>query len=101
MRANDEYIARLRQSRDSRSVIKTRFVTLKGRVGDGNILVFEGDDDKIIYNKWISRISPALSYEVFVCNGKRRVCILQAILRDDLGTLANNTYMFIDRDYDE
>jgi hypothetical protein len=98
---NDAYLARLRQSRDAKSVIKIRFVTLRGRVGDTAIFVFEGDDDKIVYGRWIARLKPGLNYEIFVCGGKKRVRYLQGILNDDLGSLSNNTFLFIDRDFDD
>jgi Protein of unknown function (DUF4435) len=98
---NEEYLARLRKAREARSVIKIKFVTLKGRAGDASTLVFEGDDDKIAYGRWIARLKPDLCYEAFVCNGKRMVRELQDILYSDLGSLAERTYLFIDRDFDE
>lgn len=97
----NEYIDRLRFSRTARSVLKTKLVTLRSKIPSCPILVFEGDDDKIVYGRWIPRIRPNLSYAAFVCKGKRAVASVQKIAADDLGSLREGLYLFIDRDYDD
>lgn len=89
----------LRKARSRRAVIKMRFVTLRGRAGTIPILAFEGDDDKIVYSRWINRIRHGLKYEAFVCDGKRGVAQLKSMLDSDLGGLVLNTYFFVDRDF--
>ena len=94
-------IDNLRAARGRSSVIKMRFVTLKGASGDRPILAFEGDDDKIVYGRWIARINHLLRYEVFVCNGKRGVAELKSMLDRDLGSLNEAVYYFVDRDFND
>jgi len=94
-------VERLRSARTRRVVIKTKFVTLRGRCPDEIILVFEGDDDKVVYGRWIMRVRPELRYEVFLCDGKKGVAQLKEMLDKDLGNLANEVYYFIDRDFDD
>lgn len=94
-------IERLRASRHSRSVLKTKLVTLKGRIPNCPILVFEGDDDKVVYGRWMARLRHDVCYGAFVCKGKQGVATVQAILRDDLGSLKEGVYLFIDRDFDD
>lgn len=101
MMPTDPLLERMRSSRGSGAVIKTRFVTLVGASGGRPILAFEGDDDKIVYGRWINRINPNLKYEVFVCKGKSGVKSLKFMLDRDLGSIAKSSYMFVDRDFDD
>lgn len=98
---NDGYLAALRGSRNKPSVIKLKFISLKSRSSGLPIFVFEGDEDKIVYGRWISRLVPFLEYDVFICNGKRGVRALDGILAFDVGNLRDGTFMFVDRDFDD
>ena len=101
MSVDVEFLARLRKARDKQSVLKMRFVDLRGRCPKLPILAFEGDDDKIAYGRWISRLKPTLNYEPFVCKGKNGVRSLQRMLINDLGSLRDDVFLFVDRDYDD
>ena len=101
MMQSESYLHRLRSSRDSRSVMKMKLVMLRGKSPSRAILVFEGDDDKIVYGRWLPRLCPNIEYEVMVCKGKGGVCQTQKIVADDKGSLSGGIYLFIDRDYDD
>lgn len=96
-----DYISGLRDSRNSRSVLKLRLVTLRSQCPDCPLLIFEGDDDKIIYGRWIGRIRSDLDYVSFVCKGKRIVSTVQKIINEDRGSLRRGSFLFIDRDFDD
>jgi len=101
MMMQSDYITRLRESRDATSVLKMRLINLRGRIPGRPILVFEGDDDKVVYGRWIPRIRSNFYYAAFVCKGKRGVASVQKICDEDLGSLHKDVYLFIDRDYDD
>lgn len=101
MMSNNSYVNRLRAARTSESVIKTRFVTLFGASDGRPIFVFEGDDDKVVYGRWIRRIHATICYEVFVCKGKKAVSVLKRIIDRDLSSIGDGTYFFVDRDFDD
>ncbi|MCA3273974.1 MAG: DUF4435 domain-containing protein [Roseomonas sp.] len=65
------------------------------------VFVFEGDDDKIIYAQWLSRISPRLKYEPLPCEGKRNVLAFRDSLLLDEAGLRTNVLFFIDRDFND
>lgn len=95
----DPAVDYLRVARSRKSVVKTRFIALVGSSAGRPVLAFEGDDDKIVYGRWISRIKHDLQYEVFVCDGKKGVAELKSILDADLGGLGERVYYFVDRDF--
>jgi hypothetical protein len=98
---SDSYLEHLKSGRHSPAVLKIKLIQLKADAPGVVVLVFEGDDDKVIYSQWIRRIRPDLQYEPFPCNGKDGVLtLLDAVLRDR-GDLAKNVFFFIDRDYDD
>jgi hypothetical protein len=101
MMGNDSYLDTLRGARNKPAVIKLKFMSLKSRSSGSPIFVFEGDEDKIVYGRWISRIVPLLNYDVFICNGKRGIRALDSILAFDVGKLKDGTFMFVDRDFDD
>jgi hypothetical protein len=96
---HDSLIDTLRRARSRLAVVKTKFVSLKGASGNRPIFAFEGDDDKIVYGRWIARITNTLKYEVFVCGGKKEVAELKLMLDRDLGGLGKSVYYFVDRDF--
>jgi hypothetical protein len=65
------------------------------------VFAFEGDSDKPVYYQWTKQIRPDLSYEPFVCGGKKLVFQFREMLARDLGGLSNRVYFFIDRDFDD
>lgn len=95
------YLDRLRDSRDSSAVLKLRLAALRAAIPDHPILALEGDDDKIVFCRWIGRLRPGLRYEPFLCKGKRGVRQLKNSLARDLGGLDANVYFFVDRDFDD
>ena len=97
----NDLLAKMRNSRTSRSVLKLKLVNLRGRSPNIPLLIFEGDEDKIVYNRWLGRVTPNLNYEAFVCRGKSTVAVVQDIVRQDLGSLASKTFFLIDRDFDD
>jgi hypothetical protein len=78
-----------------------RLTTLRGRLPNSLIFAFEGDDDKIVYSRWIGRLRPSMVYEPFVCNGKGGVIQLKEIVRRDLADIGRGLYYFVDRDFDD
>ena len=65
------------------------------------MLVFEGDDDKIVYGQWIRRVRPTLRYEPFPCGGKKEVRELKNALARDLAHLDDGVFFFVDRDFND
>jgi Protein of unknown function (DUF4435) len=99
--AMDPYIEKLKASRRSPAVLKTKLVILRGQLPDCIVFAFEGDSDKPVYYQWVKQIRPDLSYEPFVCGGKKQVFQFREMLDRDLGGLSNRVYFFIDRDFDD
>lgn len=97
----NDLLEKMRNSRGNRSVLKLRLINLRSRSPDYPLLVFEGDDDKIVYNRWLGRVNADMKYEAFVCKGKRAVSVVQDILRADAGNLSHRVYLFVDRDFDD
>lgn len=99
--AGSEYIERMKASRGSSAVMKTKLIALRSALPDCIVFAFEGDDDKPVYFQWTKQIRPDLAYEPFVCNGKKQVFVFREMLARDLGGLAKHVYFFIDRDFDD
>ena len=97
----DRHLQRLKEARESPAVLKIRIAQIRSQRPSTPIFAFEGDDDKIVYARWISRIQGALSYEPFVCKGKREVRKLKDVLFRDLNGLSEGVYFFVDRDFDD
>src|ERR1700726_4108381 len=97
----DPYIEKLKASRKSPAVLKTKFVVLRGQLPHCAIFAFEGDSDKPVYYQWVKQLRPDLSYEPFVCGGKKQVFQLREVLARDLGGLSSRVYFFVDRDFDD
>lgn len=97
----DQYLETMRHARNSDAVVKLELIDLRGDIPTGTILVFEGDDDKIVYFQWIRRIDSSFVYEPLPVRGKKRVLQLRDAALRDLNGLANNVYFFVDRDYDD
>lgn len=98
---SDPEVDFLRLSRGRAAVHKAQLILLRSQRPDSLVLVFEGDDDKIVYDRWITRVRPQLSYEPFPCGGKDKVIKLRETVERDTGDLNKNIYYFIDRDFDE
>lgn len=101
LRSDIAYLSGVRKARERQAVLKMKFIDLRGRSPLSPIFVFEGDDDKIVYGRWVNRLRPQVKYEAFVCSGKKKVRSLQKVLVNDLGSLGENVYFFIDKDFDE
>ena len=65
------------------------------------LIVVEGDDDKIVYSYWISRVIPEIAYEFFVCGGKRGVRQLRNTLHEDVRKADTDVVFLVDRDFDD
>ena len=97
----DAFVQRVKEARRSGAVLKARLITLRSDLPDATILVFEGDDDKIVYGQWIRRIRPGLRYEPFPCGGKKEVRALKNAVHRDMGGLGRGLFFFVDRDFDD
>lgn len=96
----DPYIEAQIAARQKPAVIKIRLLNYRSRYPRGLLIAVEGDDDKVVYSYWISRATPKLQYEFFVCGGKRGVRALRNLLLDDLGDAAADLVFMVDRDFD-
>ncbi len=97
----EAFVERVKSARQGGVVLKARLINLRSDLPNAIVLVFEGDDDKIIYGQWIRRIRPALRYEPFPCGGKKEARALKNALSRDLAGLADKVYFLVDRDYDD
>ncbi|WP_162239259.1 DUF4435 domain-containing protein [Methylobacterium sp. Leaf100] len=97
----EAFLERVKSSRQSGAVLKAKLITLRTDFPEAIILVFEGDDDKIVYGQWIRRLRPNLRYEPFPCGGKKEVRGLKNAVLRDLNGLGQKTYFFVDRDFDD
>lgn len=91
----------LKQAREARAVLKMELAKLRARIPDTVILVFEGNDDKVIYGHWIRRARPGFQYEPFPCGGKEKVLKLRDSLYEDKSNLQEGVFFFVDRDFDD
>lgn len=97
----EAFLERVKSSRQSGAVLKAKLITLRTDFPEAIILVFEGDDDKIVYGQWIRRLRPNLRYEPFPCGGKKEVRGLKNAVLRDLNGLGQKIYFFVDRDFDD
>lgn len=97
----DPYLERMKAARNAPSVLKLQLATIRSDLPNVIVFAVEGDDDKIIYFQWISRVRPGLTHEYLVCRNKLSVLMLSESLTRDRTTLARNVYFFIDRDFDD
>lgn len=97
----DPYIQSLAASRSRPAVIKIQFLNFRSQHPQGVIIAVEGDDDKTVYSYWIRRVNSSLSYEFFVCGGKRGVRKLKNCLFEDKSNAKEGVYFIVDRDYDD
>jgi hypothetical protein len=97
----DPYIRSRILARRRPAVVKIRFLNYRSKYPSGLIIAVEGDEDKIVYSHWISRISSQLRYEFFVCGGKRGVRQLRNALYADRSGNEADVLFFVDRDYDD
>ncbi|WIY52169.1 DUF4435 domain-containing protein [Devosia sp. YIM 151766] len=100
-RVESTYIDELKSSRANPSVLKIGLISLRSMIPNTPIFVFEGNDDKIVYFTWISRLRPGLKYEPFPCSGKRQTLQLRRAVEADMNNLGENVFFFIDRDFDD
>ena len=97
----EAFVEQVRLARRSGAVLKAKLITLRSDLPEAIVLVFEGDDDKIIYGQWIRRLRPGLRYEPFPCGGKKEARGLKNTLLRDLNGLGERTYFVVDRDFDD
>jgi hypothetical protein len=97
----DSYIERLKASRKSPAVLKTKLAKIRSARPRLIVFAFEGDTDKTVYVQWVRLIRPDLEYEPFPCDGKAGVLDFRAMLGRDRGDLGSGVYFFIDRDFDD
>ena len=94
-----QYIDRLREARDRAAVLKMQLAALRSARPNTIVLVFEGDDDKIVYGQWLRRLRPDITYEPLPCSGKDMVLKLKDALLRDKNNLIDGVYFFVDRDF--
>ncbi|PHR18650.1 MAG: hypothetical protein COA41_09595 [Sphingopyxis sp.] len=93
-------VARLREARKSPSVLKTKLALTRSKFPTIRIVVFEGQDDKIVYSQWIRDIEPGFEYEPMVCGGKRGVRGLKNLCVRDRTELGRDVLFIVDHDFD-
>lgn len=99
--STDPYIAKQILARRAPAVVKIEFLNFRSLYPSGVILAVEGDDDKVVYSYWISRVRPELAYEFFVCGGKRGVRLLRNSLHADRSGADRCLGFLVDRDFDD
>ncbi|MCO8018697.1 DUF4435 domain-containing protein [Brevundimonas diminuta] len=97
----DPLIQRMRDARNSPNILKLELARRRSTEAALPFLVLEGDDDKIVYAQWISRLRPSLKYALFPCRGKGHLLSLLDLVRRDATGLAEGVYFFVDRDFDD
>ena len=97
----DPYILSQIAARQRPAVIKTKLLNFRSRYPNGPLFAVEGDDDKVVYSYWISKVSPGLAYEFFVCGGKRGVRQLRNAIHNDRGESGKDVAFIVDRDFDD
>jgi len=97
----DPYVAAQIAARQRSSVIKMKFLNFRSKFPEGQVFAVEGDDDKIVYSYWISRVFPSLAFEFFICLGKREVRNLCNSLHADLSGSNREIAYLVDRDFDD
>ncbi len=93
-------VAKLREARESPSVLKTRLALIRSNFPEIRIIAFEGSDDKIVYSEWIRGIDENFDYEPLVCGGKRSVRSLKNLCARDRTDLGNGVLFIVDHDFD-
>ena len=99
MHKNTE-VARLREARKSPSVLKARLALTRSKYPNIRIVVFEGQDDKIVYSQWIRNIDSGFEYEPMICGGKRGVRALKNLCARDRTGLELGVIFIVDHDFD-
>src|SRR5579863_8331972 len=97
----DRYVQAQIAARQRSAVIKIAFLNYRSQYPNGLLIAVEGDDDKVVYSFWISRITTDIAYEFFVCGGKRGVRQLRNALHKDLRRADKDVIFFVDRDFDD
>ncbi|MGN8113316.1 DUF4435 domain-containing protein [Labrys sp. 22185] len=97
----DDLVERAKKARETSAALKIQLINLRQKIPQRLIFVFEGKDDVTAYMHWIKRIDSKISFEPFVCNGKRNVLSLRSSVQRDTDDLADGVYFYIDRDFDD
>ena len=96
----DDLVDRARLGRRSGAALKVGLANLRSSGGAVIVFVFEGREDVGPYEAWIGRIDGELEYATLAGSGKGQLLDLRRRLRSDETGLSQNTFFFIDRDYD-
>lgn len=97
----DPQVARMLRARDSSATLKLELVTLRSRLPNALIFVFEGPEDKVAFAQWIRRLRPDLRYEPHPCKGKGNLLSLRMATLRDVNGLSSGVFFFVDKDFDE
>lgn len=98
----DSLVKEMINSRTSDSVLKQKIEEILSDSDSEIVFAFEGNDEKIVFTKWIERIDPTIEYNIFLCQGKGNAGKLSRVCNRDIeGDLKNKVFIFIDRDYDD
>ena len=89
-----------RRGRRSGAALKIRLAEIRSKAGTALVFVFEGRDDVGPYETWVGRIDESLEYIPLPGSGKGQLLDLRQRLQRDQTGLRQNTYFFLDRDYD-
>ncbi|MCK0754419.1 DUF4435 domain-containing protein [Chromohalobacter japonicus] len=96
-----ELVESLRKSRNVYSVLLHELVSAKQGEYDKKVYVFEGFDDVGVYEEWIKQIDPRVLFEPVAGRGKKQVVDLYFNLVESGNAYLENTFFFVDRDFDE
>ncbi|WP_413625441.1 DUF4435 domain-containing protein [Luteibacter sp. Lutesp34] len=91
---------KLRDSRKSPGVLKSKLISLRGRRPDVIVCVFEGPQDLGPYSAWLSKIDPRLTFAPLIGAGKEQVVAFADNLDSVDAKLGFNVFCFVDSDYD-
>lgn len=79
-----------------------RMILMQTKKTNKLVFVFEGDDDFTYYESSIMRSGFTLSYEHIPAKGKKQVVDLyNELVENEQEELLDNTYFFVDQDYDK
>lgn len=95
------YISLQIAARQRSAVVKLKYLNFRSKYPSGLLIAVEGNEDKVVYSHWISRVRPSLSYEFFVCDGKKGVRQLKNSLFNDMNENEHDILYFVDRDFDD
>lgn len=97
----DNYIDRLKRSRGRPAEWKIKLSYIRSSAPESLVLVFESDEDNLVYSQWIRRTEVSLEYESICCRSKRQVLEFRDSLQRDQTGIKGRIGFLVDRDFDD